>query len=504
MSTFKDWLKDLQVKKINSDAEISCSEVIYDSRKAAPGAVFVCLEGLRADGHDFVKEVYDKGVRAFVVQRPVDLPSDAVIAEVPDTRKALSLISAARFEHAFSKMISIGVTGTKGKTTVTTMIRHMLEANGIKTGLIGTTGSYIGQKRYPTMNTTPESYELQSLFAEMVQDGCKAVVMECSSQGIKQDRVWGLTFDYGIFLNLSNDHIGPGEHESFDEYLYCKSRVIAGSKRSIINIDDPHSGQIIKAAELDLKDVTTTGIKAEADQSCSDITYISNGGFTGTGFLAKGLFQGIVEVPLAGYFNVENTLPVLALSSLLKLDPEKTLQGIRSTKVNGRMEVVVRNDDYTVFVDYAHNEVSMVSLLETLRKNYAPKRLVVVFGCGGNRSKDRRISMGKAAAQNADFTIITSDNPRFEKPEDIIQDIVDSFRAAGGKENAYIGIPSRQEAIRYALEHARTGDMIAVIGKGHEDYIEQNGVRTHFLDSEVILEENDKIKSRQTVDENRN
>ena len=499
MAQLQEWLGKIEYELLAGDPAVAVDDVIYDSRKAAPGKLFVCIPGSRADGHDFIPDVYEKGVRAFVVEKKLSelrIPEDpsVTVLRVPDARKALAYLAAERFGNPFRKMISIGVTGTKGKTTVTTMIRTILEASGKKAGLIGTTGCFIDGKRTPTVNTTPESYELHEDFAKMVEAGCEYVIMECSSQGFKLQRTCGLMYDCGIFLNISPDHIGPAEHESFEEYLACKAMLLSQCRKAIVNDDALHTDEVIRISGIAPEKVIRYSVKHDADVSVGAIEYISTPDFTGTRFTAKGLYEGEILLPLPGYFNIENTLAALTASALLSLPAEKVAEGVLSTSVNGRMEVVARTDRFTIFVDYAHNEVSMVSLLDTLRKDYKPERLVVIFGCGGNRSKDRRTGMGKAAAEAADFTVITSDNPRFEKPEDILRDIHEAYLEAGGKEENCILIADRRAAIRYAMEHAEKGDMIAVIGKGHEDYVEINGVRTHFLDREVILEEKEALK----------
>lgn len=499
MALFKDWLCKLSYELLCGDTGTEVTDVISDSRKASSGKVFVALPGARADGHEFIREVYERGVRVFVVERNMDelsLPEDVsgiTVIKTADNRKALAVLSAARFGNPFDKMISIGVTGTKGKTTVTTMIKTILESSGHKVGLIGTNGCFISGKRTPTVNTTPESYELHEDFARMVEEGCEFAVMECSSQGFKLHRTYGLQFTYGIFLNISPDHIGPAEHESFEEYLHCKSMLLTQSRTCIVNDDARLTADVIREAGIPEERIRRFSVRHDAFETAKDIEYICTSEFTGTKFRASGLSRADVLLPLPGYFNIENALSAITVCALCGISDEKISGGILATSVNGRMEVVVRNDTFTIFVDYAHNEVSMVSLVETLRNDYKPKRLVVLFGCGGNRSKDRRTGMGGAAARSADFTIITSDNPRYENPEDIVNDIHEAFIAAGGKEENCICIADRREAIRYAMKHAQKGDMIAVIGKGHEDYVEQNGVRTHFLDREVILEEKEKL-----------
>ena len=498
MAVFKDWLKELKYEVLTGSLNIEVDEVVYDSRKACRGSVFVCVHGARADGHDFIADVYNKGTRVFVVERELDelsFPSsdDLTVIRVSDAREALALLSAARFGNPFKKMISIGVTGTKGKTTSTTMLRHILTAAGKKVGLIGTTGCFIGESHTPTMNTTPESYELHEDFAKMVQAGCEYVIMECSSQGFKLKRTYGLNFDMGVFLNISPDHIGPAEHESFEEYMECKAMLLSQSRTAVVNKDALHTDEIIRLSGIEAERVKAYSVKEAADETASVIEYISTGDFTGTEFTAGGVVNGRIKVPLPGYFNIENTLSAVLAAGLLGISYEDIRKGVLSTSVNGRMEVVCRTDKFTIFVDYAHNEVSMVSLLDTLRKDYRPGRLVVIFGCGGNRSKDRRTGMGAAAAHSADLTIITSDNPRYENPDDIINDIYEAYISAGGRDEACVRITDRRSAIRYSMEHAEEGDMIAVIGKGHEDYVEINGIRTRFLDREVILEEKEAL-----------
>ncbi|MDO4488745.1 MAG: UDP-N-acetylmuramoyl-L-alanyl-D-glutamate--2,6-diaminopimelate ligase [Eubacteriales bacterium] len=497
MNKLIEWMDGTDLKCLKGSAEVNVDEVIYDSRKARENAVFVCMMGSRIDSHTFIKDCYEKGVRTFVVEKELgelELPEGEInIFKTEDVRNTLALLSAARFGHPFEKLTSIAITGTKGKTTSSTMLKSVLEACGKKTGLIGTNGCFIDGVRTPTVNTTPESYELHEDFRKMVDAGCEYVVMEVSSQAVKMKRTAGMMFDYGIFLNISPDHIGPNEHESFEEYMDCKAGVLRQCKKVIINADARHSDEVLKLSGK--KEAYRFSVNEALDECARDIEYVMDTDFTGTYFKAEGVMNGFMRLPLPGYFNIENALSVILVSGLLGLPADLTEKGIESTSVNGRMEVVARTDKYTIFVDYAHNEVSMVSLLKTLRENYNPERLVIVFGCGGNRSKDRRTGMGAAAAHSADFSIFTSDNSRYEKPEDIIADIKEAYLNAGGKEENCACIVSRRDAIRYSMEHAKKGDMIAIIGKGHEDYQEENGVRTHFLDKEVILEEKEKLEA---------
>ncbi|MCI8982305.1 MAG: UDP-N-acetylmuramoyl-L-alanyl-D-glutamate--2,6-diaminopimelate ligase [Hungatella sp.] len=479
-------LSKLSYTLLAGDRDASVREVVYDSRKAVPDGVFVCMKGSRRDSHDYIPQVLEAGVTVLVVEKeledlPCALPEGVTVFKVDNAREALAHLSAARFGYPARKLTCIGVTGTKGKTTTTYMIKAILEAAGKKAGLIGTAGAVIGDRTWPTINTTPESYELHQYFAKMVEEGCEYMIMEVSSQGLKMHRVDGISFDYGIFTNISRDHIGPDEHADFDEYLSCKSRLLDLCGVGLVNRDDEHFQEITKGRTCKIR---TYSLDNPADFKASDIRYVREPDFVGLEFLVGGQANLDVKVNIPGRFNVYNAMAAVCLCGLLKLPPEAICHGLEHIYVNGRMEIVHTSAKFTVIVDYAHNAVSMESLLNTLR-DYHPRRLVCVFGCGGNRSKDRRYSMGEIGGKLADLCVITSDNSRYEKPEDIIADIRGSIEKTGG---AYVEIPDRREAIQYSITHAQPGDMIAVIGKGHEDYQEVNGVRHPFLDRQVIKE----------------
>ena len=523
----KDWLLGLSCTVVQGSLEVEVEEVVYDSRKAVPGAVFICMAGSRVDSHRFIPQVLEAGVKVLVVEHPVEAPKNVTVVQVDNGRVALAYLSAARFGHPSRKLTMIGVTGTKGKTTTTHMIRTILETAGHKTGMIGTNGVFIGQEHYPTMNTTPESYELHKYFARMAGEGCGFCVMEVSSQAFKMHRVDGILFDYALFTNISPDHIGPDEHESFEEYLYCKSRIFTQCRHALVNVDDEHVEAVTKDIPCRWEGF---GLEHPAQYQAEEIRYVSEPDFVGIEFnmavhglagrnisgdpaqaagkvsdsadtgvpqerqpgdaqaVPKGQSADVLRIPVrvsvAGRFNVYNALASAALCILAGVPEEKVRHALEHIRVNGRMEVVYTSETCSVIVDYAHNAVSMESLLKTLRE-YHPKRLVCVFGCGGNRSKDRRYSMGEIAGKLADFSIITADNSRFEKVEDIIADIRGSIQKTGGE---FLEIPDRREAIAYSITHARQGDMIAVIGKGHEDYQEIEGVRYPFLDRQVVEE----------------
>ena len=485
---FREWLKDLNYEVLQGDLDTEAEDVVYDSRKAVPGTIFVCLKGTRIDSHGFIGDVAAQGVKAFVVERDVELPEGTTVVKVASSRHALAMMSAVRFGNPIRKMISVGVTGTKGKTTATHMMKAILEAAGKKVGMIGTTGAVIGDEVFPTMNTTPESYQLQEYFSKMAEAGCEYVLMEVSSQGIKMHRTDGLEFDYGVFTNITPDHIGPDEHADFEEYLYYKSRLFTMCRTGIANRDDEHFEAIVK--DRTCGKLYTYGRKEggeKPDFYGSRLRFVSEPGFVGTEFDLEEKATGAVMdlcLGLPGEFNVDNALAAASLCRAMGISEDAIREGLEHVRVNGRMEIAYSSEKCTVIIDYAHNAVSMESLLETLRA-YHPKRLVCVFGSGGNRSKERRYSMGEIGGKMADLCILTADNSRYEKTEDIIADIRSHLEPTGG---AFVEIPDRREAIYYSLSHAQSGDMIAIIGKGHEDYQEINGVRTHFLDREVVEE----------------
>lgn len=477
----KDWLEGLDYTLLQGNLEAEVQEVVYDSRKAAPGTVFICMKGTRTDSHDFIPQVVEAGVEVLVVERPVSVPEHVTVVRVRNGREALAVLSAARFGNPSRKLLMIGVTGTKGKTTTTHMIKAILEAAGKKTGMIGTNGVYIGGEHYPTVNTTPESYELHRHFARMAEAGCECCVMEVSSQAFKMYRVAGILFDYAVFTNISPDHIGPDEHKDFEEYLNCKKQIFSQCRHGLVNMDDEHVDAIVKDIPCEW---TGFGLHEGAGYQAEDIRYVSEPDFVGIEFDIRGNHQIPVRVNIPGKFNVYNALAAAAVTLWLGVPADRLQHALEHLRIDGRMEIVYTSAKCCVIVDYAHNAVSMESLLATLRE-YHPKRLVCVFGCGGNRSKDRRYTMGEIGGRMADLSIITADNSRYERVEDIIADIRGSIEKTGGK---FIEIPDRREAIAYSITHAEPGDMIAVIGKGHEDYQEIEGVRYPLLDRAVVEE----------------
>lgn len=465
------------------DTEIQ--DIIYDSRKAAPGLLFVCIVGTQRDSHEFAADCAAKGVSALVVQHDIDLNAvpGVTVLRVENSRYAMALLSANLFGNPARQLTMIGVTGTKGKTTTTHMIKSVLEAAGRKVGMIGTNGVYFLGKHRDTANTTPESYELQKLFREFVDAGCDTALMEVSSQGLMMDRVAGIHYNIGVFTNLSPDHIGPGEHASFEEYRSWKGQLFRRCDVGVVNIDDENTPALLEGHTCRL---VTYGRSEKAEYRAGRYELLRTHDFLGVQFHVSGADEMDVRVNMPGEFSVYNALAALCVGKTLGLPDGAIHEGLASCVVKGRVELVPISKHFTILLDYAHNEVSTESLLKTLRA-YQPHRLVVVFGCGGNRSRLRRYGMGEICAKMADFSILTEDNNRFEKVEDILADIRTGMQK-GNPDAKFVEIPDRLDALHYAVDHAQPGDLIAVIGKGHETYRDRMGEKTPFLERELLEE----------------
>ncbi len=476
-------LEKIKYECVQGSIECQVTSVEYDTRKELKaGSMFICIEGAVFDGHDYAMEA---AKRADVLVVSKDVPGlekyDITVIKVEDTRYAMSFISAAYFGYPAEKLKVIGVTGTKGKTTTTYLVKSILENAGYKVGLIGTIETIIGEEHIPAVNTTPESYVLQSYLAKMVEVGMEAVVMEVSSQGLKLHRTQGMLFDFGIFTNLEPDHIGPSEHESFEEYLQCKGLLFKQCRVGIVNADDKHCAQVIEGHTCTLE---RFGLQEGVELRAVNPQLLRKKGVLGVNFKVEGLMNFPVEVGTPGKFSVYNALTAIAICRHFKVSEENIKKALLNAHVKGRIEPVKVSDDFTLLIDYAHNAMSLESLLGTL-KEYEPHRLVCLFGCGGNRSKLRRYEMGEISGKLADLTIITSDNPRYEKPQDIIDDIKTGISKTTGK---YVEICDRKEAIRYAIENGEEGDIIVLAGKGHEDYQEIEGVKYPMDERDLIRE----------------
>ena len=482
MAYLKDLLKQVTYICTRGTMDCKVTHICHDSRQVVRGSMFICLAGSREDGHDYLAQAIRKGAAVCVVSKHVWVEGDVTVIRVRNTSEAMAWIARNYYGAPAEAMQMIGITGTKGKTTTACMLYQMLKEAGVKCGLIGTLGvrRSDGLKK-PGSNTTPDALVLQKELREMADAGCSCCVMEVSSQGLKMHRVAGIVFDYGIFTNLSPDHIGPNEHASFEEYQECKSLLFRQCKEGIVNADDEHVDGIIKNHTCKLH---TFSCKKDADLMAGAVGYLDEEGQIGMHFTTTGCMNVYAVVHIPGSFSVYNSLVTMLTCHLAGISDEAILRGLDKVKVRGRVELVPVSKDFTVIIDYAHNEVSTRSVLTTL-KEYHPKRLICVYGGGGNRSKLRRYDMGEVTGELADLSVLTCDNPRDEEIRDINNDIKIGLAKSNGK---YIEIDDRKAAIKYCIENARKGDMIVLLGKGHEDYQEIKGVKYHFDEREAIAE----------------
>ncbi len=474
-------LENIEYDVLCGSTDTEITEIVNDSRKVKKGCVFPCIRGASFDGHKFAGEVAAKGAAAIVAEEKVEVPEGVTVILVKDTRIAMARMACAWYGYPAQKLKMIGVTGTKGKTTTTYMVKSILEAAGHKVGLIGTIETLIGTTRIPSLNTTPESLLLQELLAKMVKAGCDAVVMEVSSQALMLHRVEGILFDIGVFTNISADHIGPAEHASFEDYMECKSRLFRMCRKGIFNGDDIHLGRILEGHTCS---VETFGLNKTNDLYADEIELVCRPGYLGTKFHVRSEEDYEVTTDIPGKFSVYNALCAIAICRQFGVTKEQLQTALADVKVKGRVEMVKVSDDFILMIDYAHNAMALESILSTLRE-YRPSRIVCVFGCGGNRARSRRYEMGEVSGRHADFTILTSDNPRYENPEAILDDIETGIRRTKGK---YIRIADRREAIAYSIHNGQPGDVIVLAGKGHEDYQEICG-KKYPMDERVIIAE---------------
>ena len=490
MKQLKELMQNVTYEVVQGNEDVLINDVTCDSRKVGEGSAFFCFVGAQSDGHRFIAGAVKAGASAVILQRDAEaelqeadpqLLKQVTVLKTADTRIALAEASAAFYDHPAKKMLTVAITGTKGKTSVTSMIQKILEKAGHKVGTIGTVGAYTGAEFIKTETTTPESVDVERFFHEMVENGCDACVMEVSSQALMLHRVSGILFDYGLFTNLSPDHIGGPEHKDMEDYIHCKSLLFRQCRYGHFNIDDEHAGEMTEHATCD---ITTYGSSDEADLKVSDITYLREAGFLGMSFRTEGSIDAQFRVSAPGAFSVYNALGAISICHAAGVPLDVIREALTEVHVRGRMEPVRISPRFTLLIDYAHNAVSVESILKAMRK-YEPKRIVSLFGCGGNRSKLRRYEMGEMSGRYADLSILTEDNSRLEDVKDIIADIVTGIEKTDGE---YVIIPDRKEAIRYSIEHAEEGDIILLLGKGHEDYLDKGGKKSHFDEREVIKE----------------
>lgn len=458
----------------SGDAEVQ--GLCYDSRKVKPGDLYFCLPGVRADGHDFAAQAKEKGACALVVQRKLDVDLPQVLVE--DSRHAMSCLAQSFYGHPARSMIMVGITGTKGKTTSAYMIGAIARMAGHKVGLIGTVCTMIGEETYEATLTTPESVELQKLLADMRDKGCTLCVMEVSAHALAQKRLAGMHYDAALYTNLSQDHLDY--FGDMDSYRRAKEEFFtpAYTDRAIVNMDDDSSVHMIDKGVP----VTGFGVAVATDAAAREIEICENGVSYELDW--KGL-EVQLNLQLSGIFNVYNSMGAAVTCLELGMSFQAVKQGLESMRVvPGRIEALRTNTPYKVILDYAHSPAALENVLETVRQ-FTAGRLICVFGCGGGRDKEKRPIMGEIAGRLADYSILTSDNPRYEDPMEILEAIETGIAQ---RNSPYEIIENRREAIRHALEVAQKGDVIVLAGKGHETYQEVKGVKKPFDEKVVVFE----------------
>lgn len=476
-------IKDIRCE-IKGNADIEISDLKYDSRKVEKGDLFFCISGFQEDGHKYAKDAAEKGAAAIVVTKEQeDLPATQIV--VQDDRQAMALMAARFFEKPAASMKMVGITGTNGKTTTTYMIKSIAESAGWKVGLIGTIQNMIGSEVLHTERTTPESVDLQRLLARMRDEGCDVVVMEVSSHSLYLKRVEGILFDVGVFSNLTQDHMDF--HETWQNYVDAKKILFKQSVVTIVNVDDESAADMISAAH---KEVVRFGVNNNADVMPLNLELSASG----TKYTAQVKNKKIkIDIRIPGIFTVYNSLGAIAAAWELGIKAEYICKGLKILpSVSGRFELLdTRGGDYSIILDYAHSPDSLENTLKTISE-FADGRIVTVFGCGGNRDRVKRPIMGGIAQKYSDFVIVTSDNPRFEEPMDIIREIE---KGLTGDHSPYICIENRREAILFAIKNAQNKDIILLAGKGHETYQEICGVKHDFDEKVVVAEILDELQS---------
>lgn len=464
-------LKGIKSYDIYEDKDISY--ITSDSRDIRENSVFVCIKGKNFDGHDAAGEALGKGALYAVTERDLGIKNQIV---VESTREALSLMCGNFFGNPAKKLKLIGITGTNGKTTTSFLIKNMLEKMGHKTGLLGTVKNMAGEKEFPSSLTTPESFQLHELFSEMVKEGCEYCVMEVSSQALAQERVAGLDFDAAVFTNLTQDHLDY--HGTFENYAEAKSKLFSQAKLCILNLDDEYAMSMMRNSGGRM--VTYSVNHDESDYTAKYIRYKNDGieyELVTMGYIER------VKVKIPGEFTVYNSMAAAVTLIELGFDFSQVLYALSlSEGVKGRIEVVPADTDYTVIIDYAHSPDGLENIISSLRK-IAKRRIITVFGCGGDRDRTKRPIMGAIAAKLSDVIVVTSDNPRSEDPNAIIDDILEGIK---GSKTKKIVEPDRTKAIAAALKEAKTDDIVLLAGKGHETYQILSTGKIHYDEREIV------------------
>lgn len=477
----EDLLKGLDYKLISGDLKTNVKEIRYDNRKVTSGDLFVCIKGFKVDGHEFAKSAIDNGAKVIITEKKIEVNHGITEVLVEDSRKALAVISSNYYDNPSSKMKIIGVTGTNGKTTTAFMLKSILDKAGHKTGLVGTIANYIGNKVIKTERTTPESFELQKLFKEMVDEEVEYCIMEVSSHSLELNRVYGVEFYIGIFTNLTRDHLDF--HLTFENYYKAKYKLFQNSKLKIVNMDDEY-GQRVKRdliSETSEGNIITYSINNSGDFNARNISV--NGILSNFNVRYKEDSKDMV-LQIPGDYNIYNALGAIASARILDITWENIIDALKETVVAGRCERVVGEypNDYEIIIDYAHTPDGLENILKTARK-FTKNKLICIFGCGGDRDKQKRGEMGQIALELADYSIITSDNPRTEEPLLIINDIVKEL-----KKNNYEVEENRYTAIEKGMKMAKDGDVLILAGKGHETYQVLKDKTIDFDERKIIKE----------------
>jgi len=473
----KDLIKDLNLISFTGNENIDITGIEYDSRKKIQkGNLFVCIDGIDEDGHTYINKAKEDGAVCVLVTKKVNNPFENVI-EVENGREALAFLASKFYGNPTNKLDITGITGTKGKTTIAKMLKEILDSDKKKCSLSGTLGMFIGDKHIKTKNTTPSSLDLQKFFYDSLQEKCEYSVMEVASIALKQKRVNNINFNIAIYTNLAKTHIGKREHSDFNDYMESKAKLFTMCNTGIINIDDAYYKDIIKKATCDIITYSYNNEKADVYSENIRVKDVI------TTFTYVGLDKKFdVSISMPGTFNIVNAIAAITAALLLDVDIQSIKKGLANTKVKGRCEVISSKTPYKIMIDYAHNQSSLEKLLSEIRLG-TKGRLITVFGCGGDRDNEMRYDMGEISGRLADYTVITSDNPRTEDPKNIIKMIEEGMKKTSGK---YTCIEDRTKAIKYAINMAKENDLIILAGKGHETYIEKNNIRSHYDEREIV------------------
>lgn len=485
MKTLKDIISTLDVQQVQGNQNVSIQDITADSRAVKPNSLFIALDGATVDGHNYIDKAVDAGAVAVIVSKPVTVPADVCVITVDDTRQAMMVCVPYFFDYPANRMRMVGVTGTNGKTTTTHMIRHILKAQGFKVGVIGTVHIMIGDTSYPIHNTTPDVVDLQHILHQMVQENVEYCVMEVSSHALALGRVSGVEFDTAVFTNLTQDHLDF--HKTFENYLAAKCKLfeqvsapnqVKDNKGAVINIDDSYGYRVMEKTTAPTITYSTLGKgtlnASDVHMSTKNSQYTVN--YKGESYP--------VSMNTTGLFNVYNTLAAIGACLQEGISMEAIDTALKTfSSVPGRFELIEEGQDFAVVVDYAHTPDGLQNILET-SKAIKENRIIIVFGCGGDRDATKRPIMGRIAAEYGDKIYVTSDNPRTEDPVQIVKDVEVGVKEALREGTSYEVIVDRREAINHAIHDAKAGDIVIIAGKGHENYQILKNETIHFDDRE--------------------